>query len=202
MSILQRLRNDTGVTLIETLIVMLLLGVVGSLVTDAVVNSSRNLTHVDDENTGLQDAKVILERMGRDLRDARGIVCDGGLADPAVATSGDPLCRAHLQMWVDSNSDYARQESEVITWRLKGNTDGVHYDVIRTVGSGLLGNVAVSREEASTLIVNIAFDYDTSTQPNDAQVVHIGMNYDAIVGRGTGFRKVAFSVRLRNKGTV
>ena len=202
MSILQRLRHETGVTLIETLVVMLLLGVVGSLVTDAVISSSRNLTHVDDENTGLQDAKVILERMGRDLRDARGIVCDGGLADPAIVTSTDPLCRAHLQMWVDSNSDYARQESEVITWRLMSSSDGVHYDVYRIVGTGLNGNVPISRREASTLIVNIAFDYDTSAAPNDAQVVHIGMNYDAIVGRGTGFRKVAFSVRLRNKGTV
>ena len=202
MSILQRLRHETGVTLIETLVVMLLLGVVGSLVTDAVISSSRNLTHVDDENTGLQDAKVILERMGRDLRDSRGIVCDGGLADPAIVTSTDPLCRAHLQMWVDSNSDYARQESEVITWRLKSGPDGVHYDVYRIVGTGLSGNVPISRREASTLIVNIAFDYDTSAVPNNAQVVHIGMNYDAIVGRGTGFRKVAFSVRLRNKGTV
>ena len=64
-------------TLIELLVAMVLLGVVSSLVLAGVIQASRVLTHTDDENRGLQDAKVILDRLSRDIRQARGVVCDG-----------------------------------------------------------------------------------------------------------------------------
>ena len=69
-----------GMTLIELLVAMTLLGVVSSLVVVGVRNAVRTLTHTDDENRGLQDAKVILDRLSRDIRQARGVVCD----DPAA----------------------------------------------------------------------------------------------------------------------
>ena len=123
---------------------MIILGVVGSLVTAAVLQASRSFIHVDDENKGLQDAKVILDRMGRDAREARGVVCDGGLADPNDPSSTDPLCAAHLQLWIDNNSDYAQQADEIVTWRLELNGD--HFDVWRIVGTGA---TAVRQRQAS-----------------------------------------------------
>ena len=39
---------------------------------------------------------------------------DGGLADPTDPTSADPNCNAHLQLWIDANSDYAQQPAEVV----------------------------------------------------------------------------------------
>lgn len=194
---------DTGMSLVEVLITMMLLGVVSTLVVSAVVQTQRTVTHTDDENKGLQDAKMILDRLGRDVRESRGVVCDGGLADPTDPASADPYCQAHLQLWVDSNSDYAKQDSEVITWRLQKNPDGDHFDVLRTVGTGA---TPLSRKrEASSLIVQIAFAYDVldgSGHPAFSKVQQVDMNmkYDAIIGRGTSVRYVAFGARLRNKG--
>lgn len=194
---------DTGMSLVEVLITMMLLGVVSTLVVSAVVQTQRTVTHTDDENKGLQDAKMILDRLGRDVRESRGVVCDGGLADPTDPASADPYCQAHLQLWVDSNSDYAKQDSEVITWRLQKNPDGDHFDVWRTVGTGA---TPLSRKrEASSLIVQIAFAYDVldgSGHPAFSKVQQVDMNmkYDAIIGRGTSVRYVAFGARLRNKG--
>lgn len=190
--------GDRGVTLVELLVTMILLGVVGTLVTAAVVQAGRSLTHVDDENKGLQDAKVILDRMGRDVRDARGVTCDGGLADPSDATSSDPNCAAHLQLWVDTNSNYIQDASEVVTWRLEKNDDGEHYDVWRITGTG---STAKRQRQASTLIVKNVYHYEDDTQPAKSQIVKIGLEYDAIVGRGTDTRRAAMTVRLRNKGT-
>ena len=118
--------REAGLSLVELLVTLILLGVVGTLVTAAVVNASGALIHVDDENKGLQDAKVILDRMGRDARHARSIVCD--------AAASDPTCRKHLQLWVDTNSDYVKSDSEVVTWQLEQDADGEHFDVYRVNG--------------------------------------------------------------------
>ena len=187
ISRLHRIRLDTGLTLVELLVAVTLLGVVGSLVTAAVVNASHALVHVDDENKGLQDAKVILDRMGRDVRQARGVVCDGATADPT--------CTYHLQLWVDSNSDYVQQAAEVITWQLEPN--GEHYDVYRQVGTG---STALRQKQASTLIVQTVFEYEAGPIES-SQVVKIDLTYDAKVGLGTKERHASFVARLRNKGT-
>ncbi|HEY3338558.1 MAG TPA: type II secretion system protein [Propionicimonas sp.] len=192
--------SDRGVTLIELLVTMILMGIVSSLVVGAVAQASRILTHADDEEKGLQDAKVILDRLGRDIRESREVVCDGGLADPTDATSGDPSCNAHLQLWVDANSDYMKQPTEIITWRLEQNPDGIHFDVWRITGTGAGGSAVKSARQATSLIVRMAFTYDAGGVFANVNEVRLGMRYDSIVGRGTSEREVAFSARLRNKG--
>jgi prepilin-type N-terminal cleavage/methylation domain-containing protein len=182
--------REAGLTLVEVIVTMTLLGVVGSLVTAAVVNASTGLIHVDDENKGLQDAKVILDRMGRDARHARSIVCDAAVSDPT--------CEKHLQLWVDTNSDYVPADSEIVTWRLESNPDGEHFDVYRIVGTGAS---AQRQRQASTLIVETLFRYETGKTVAQSQVVEITLTYDAKVGLGTNQREAHFTARLRNKGT-
>lgn len=193
----RHLRGEEGMTLIELLITMILLGVVSTLVVTAVIQSSRILTHNDDEATGLADAKVILDRLGRDIREARSVVCDGSFADPTDAASVDVTCERHLQLWVDSNSDYIKQPSEVITWQLQKNGDHIHNDVFRVVGTGA---GATSHRQASSLIVNALFKYDRGTGiAATAHEVNISLTYDSIVGRGSAPRVASLSAQLRNK---
>ena len=200
----RQLRGSAGFTLIELLVAMSLMLVVGSIVVGSLVGASRVFVHNDDENRGLQDAKVILDRLGRDVRESRGVVCDGGLADPSNPLSSDPECNSHLQLWVDSNSDYVQHPNEVITWRLKESVDGEHYDVWRTVGTG--STPVMEHRIATSLWTQFAFDYDNKeldpvSGTLRAQEVRMGLEYDAIVGRGTDIRSASFTARLRNKGT-
>ncbi len=176
---------------------MFLMGVVGTLVVGAVAQSVRILGHTEDENKGLQDAKVILDRLGRDVRESREVVCDGGLAELGDPTSADPDCGAHLQMWIDGNSDYLQQDDEIVTWRLEANADGEQFDVFRIVGRD--GTPQTRQQQATTLIVRLAFSYDAADF-DDVQQVDMRIRYDAIIGRGTGDREAVFSARLRNKG--
>jgi hypothetical protein len=131
-----------------------------------------------------------MERLGRDVREARGVVCDA----PANPTSS-PRCADHLQLWVDTNSDYLQQDDEIIPWRVVESSTGEHFDVLRTVG---LGPSAVTRTEARSLIVGAIFSYD-APQPEDAHVVTVDLTYDALVGVGTNQRQAQATIELRNR---
>ena len=218
--------RDRGMTLIELVVAMSLLGVVSSLVLVGVQNAVRTLTQTDDENRGLQDAKVILDRLSRDVRQARGVVCD----DPAAATNAPVLvpfdhdgnsatptilvhgrCPDFVQLWIDTDSDYLPDASEVVTWQLAPNPDGEHFDVWRCQGALATGDpcdgtaTGVQRKrQASALIVRTLFAYEDNAgnpvQPEAATLVRLKMDYDAIVGRGVDTKQATVSARLRNKG--
>ncbi len=209
--------DDSGLTLIELLVTMVLMGIVSSLVVLAVAQAGRVVRHTEDEDAGLQDAKVVFDRIARDVRESRGVVCDGGLADPSEPGSQDPNCTAHLQLWVDANSDYVQQHTEIVTWRLEMNADGQHHDVWRIQGDGLDGTPMTAHRQATSLIVDTLFSYygsaddlngtsapqvtcSSSVNPCEAQRVDIVMTYDSMIDAGAGERSVEFSARLRNKG--
>jgi Tfp pilus assembly protein PilW len=193
-----RNRDDSGVSLVELLVTIVLMTVISASVTTAVIGANRVFQHDDDETTGLSDVRTVVERMGRDVREARGVA--------AGATS------TQLQLWIDFNSDYKQQDNEVITWKLKPHGDGTHYDVVRVVGTGAS---SVEVVEARTLIVNFAFCYLSttvvnSTPPDPAtcstpdstktQVVVSRMSYDARAGNGATPRTIFYQDRLRNFG--
>lgn len=188
-------RSDAGMSLVELLVTMTLLGVVSALVLAGVQQASRVFIQTDDENRGLGDAKIVLDRLSRDIREARAVVCDGGLADPNDETSADPDCAAHLQLWIDNNSNYLQDDDEVVTWWLERNADGVHFDVLRQ-SSG----EAQPKTIASALIVRTLFEYNTPGDPENANLVTVKMTYDAMSELGVAERKATVSVRLRNKG--
>jgi Tfp pilus assembly protein PilW len=191
-------RDDSGISLVELLVTVVLMAVVSLSVTTAVIGANRVFQHDDDETAGLSDVRTVVERMGRDVREARGIA--------AGATN------TQLQLWIDSNSDYKQESNELITWKLKPHGDGVHFDVVRVVGTGL---TAVEVVEARTLIVNFAFCYQATTVVNSSppdpatctspdtsqtQVVVAQMSYDAHAGSGSAPRTIFFQDRLRNYG--
>ena len=134
---------------------------------------------------------MILDRLSRDIRQARGVVCDGA--------GGDTYCKQHLQLWIDDDSDYVNDPEETVTWTLEDNPDGEHFDVWRI--QGVAPATPSKRLQASALIVKTLFFYDVgaNTSPSPARLVSLKMQYDAIVGRGTNIKEAAVSVRLRNK---
>lgn len=195
-----RASGDDGLTLIEVLVTTFLLGVVSLVATSAVIGVNKLAVNSRDETEGMGDVRIVSERMSRDIAEARGVTCDGGLADPSDPTSSDPSCNAHLQLWIDYNSDYVMEPNEIVTWRLVQASDGVHYNVVRIQGNGQNGNVPIVQVVAHTLVVRFAFTYDAP--PPATQVVTVAMRYDSEVGVGTAYRNVSFSTRLRNKGNV
>jgi prepilin-type N-terminal cleavage/methylation domain-containing protein len=175
--------DDAGVTLVELLVTMMLLAFVSGIILTAVINAHKLYRVDDDEARGLADVRVVVERLGRDLRDARGV-------ETGATTS-------QLALWIDYDSDYRRDSTELITWKIVNETGSGtcvtvgHCNVVRTVQGG--SDVV----EARTLISDFAFSYDQAA-PN-TRLVTVTMKYDAIRGiYGTGNRTVTFRDRLRN----
>ena len=75
--------SESGVTLVELLVVMVLLGVVGGIVTTAVVTSLQSATASTNRVLALNELETAQQRIVRDLRSATIIAPPG--ADP-----GDP----------------------------------------------------------------------------------------------------------------
>ena len=202
MRIRKLFEDQRGVTLVELMIAMILFAAVGAFTTAAVVGSHQMVRATDDETQGLQDVRVAAERLVRDIRDARSVVCNPTGTDPALVAA-DPNCVYHLQLWIDYNSNYVQDPGETVTWKLRPVTaaDGTptgHYDLVRTVGG-------MEQIEAHTIVQQVAFSYDVqpgSTQPAPSAAhtttVKVDMTYDPLLNNGTGAKTTTFSGRLRN----
>ena len=147
-------RDDGGFTLVELLVVIVMFGIIGTLTLTAVISTQKDYRVADDQSQGLSDVKVASERLARDVRDARAVVCDGA--------ASDPTCTRHLQVWVDYNSNFLLDAGETVTWELKPEVAGAgvcgptgHCDLVRTVNGA-------SSVEARTIVTNVAFTYDVA----------------------------------------
>lgn len=181
----------------ETMVVLVLVSVIGAVVMRATVDSHKVVRITDDQTQGLSDVRVAAERLSRDIRDARSVVCNP-VGTPASLASSDPTCTYHLQLWVDYNSDYSQQADETVTWQLATSDRPGQYDLVRTVDGD-------SQTQARTIVTQVAFSYDlqpgsTSAAPGatTTKVVNVNMTYDAIQPYGTSNKTVSFTGRLRN----
>jgi len=176
--------SEEGFTLTELLIVMVVLGIVSTIVVVMFTRASESFLRADDESVGLGEAKTVLDRVSRDIRESRGIVCNENLDDP------NP-CASQLEIWLDQDSDYAQDPEEVVTWSVVPNEDGVHFDVLRSTSAG------EERVVARSVVQDTLFEYDTE-DPNEATMVTITATYDARENVGNGEKSASTTVRIRN----
>lgn len=182
-------RDDRGVTLAELLVTTVLMSVIATIVVSAVTSSHRMYRITDAETTGQTDIRTTIERLGRDVRNARSL-------DPGATQS-------QLVLWVDADSDYKREASELVTWQLVPRGDSGQFDVTRIVDGQLT-------RTARLVISEIAFCYKaqpddtcmttplTTAQADSARLVTSSIEYDAVVDSGTDSRFADFTERLRN----
>lgn len=70
----RRLDDQSGFTLVELLVVVFLVGVVGTITTAGMVGAMRVTRVQDDETRTLSSAKVAMERITREIRGANALV--------------------------------------------------------------------------------------------------------------------------------
>jgi len=174
-------RDDTGLTLPEMLISIIVMGILGSIVTAAVSSSLDSYSKVDNDLRGLQDVRTVQERLSRDLRQARGV-------DPG-ATSSD------LAIWIDDNSDYVKDANEVYVWRVVDAPGGGINKHVERVNQG----TGVVQTIGRTLIARAVFTY-SAADVTQADVVTSTIEYNALIGKLAKLRHVTFAIKLRNYG--
>lgn len=184
--------DERGTTILEVMVVMGILSIVGALAYAALFSGYRVLGQADDEARGLADVKLVVQRIGRDLRSARGI-------DPGADAT-------QLTIWIDTNANYEKTDDEIVTWTILPSGTS-QFDVVRKRGTS---PVLTSNIVGETLVDAIAFKYRpappggpvavpvTAAAAPTIQAVDVGMTYDAVPGRYAKPRNEIFSIRMRN----
>lgn len=171
-----RRRGETGATLVEVLVTILLMGIVTAIATPALLSGINVLNHTDDDTQGLSDIRFFVERMSRDLRGARKVYTGSTASE--------------LRIWVDHNANYRAEPEENITWRLELHGSGPHFDVVRETGAG------VSEIASQTVVNGMTFAYTPA--PEATRFVRVSVEYDARPGRDASIKTAGFDIRLRN----
>lgn len=212
MTHLHRLRHPTdagGMTLVEVLVAMVILAVVGTMVVTAMTQISRVFLRTDEEGQGLADAKIVLDRVTRDIREASRVTCDGTVP----GGTSDPECRLHLELWLDDNSNYVgppptsgsttwTEPQEKVTWYVTPSGDGFHCDVLRRQGTAPAMKVADSLVIEGDNTCRTFFEYTPTeafaTQGVAPELVTFRMYYDPRAAGGVAERLATTSAKIRN----
>lgn len=172
-------RRHGGLTLVELLIVVVMIGLIGALALVAVTSGHEALGRADDDSRGQQDLRVVTERLSRDIRAARGV----------EAGSDEDT----LRIWIDRDANYKRSGDELITWQLSPNPDDPkHFNVVRSDAAGSGYTVG------EALVSGIAFGYDALPNITESRVVTVTMTYDAIVAAYLQQKQTTYRIRMRN----
>lgn len=103
--------RDGGFSLVEVLVAMALFGVLGSLLLGLALGTSRVTEDVRSLTTVNEESRLAMERMVRELRQARSI----------TAVTLPPSSTTSLTFWTDFNgndaADLAVADPEVLTYR-------------------------------------------------------------------------------------
>jgi len=99
-----------GFTLIEMIIVVVILSTVSAITIYFLVSSLRTYTLTVNQSNLLEEGKLALERMARDIRDAQSI------SSPAAGSSGN------LITFLRTHATAQDLANETITFRLNGST--------------------------------------------------------------------------------
>lgn len=180
-------------TLVELLVAMVLTGVLGAIVSAAFLVGNKQFQIASDEAAGLSDVRVVIERLGRDVRGSRGV-------DAGATTS-------NLVLWIDNNSDYVRsptaQPDEIVTWSVVSSNGQIN--TLRQTAGGVV------QIQARTLVDSAIFCYKVlSTDPSclptplsvvDAartRLVQVTLTYNSNIGSEADNRQTTFTARIRN----
>ena len=101
---------EGGFTLIEMVVVIVILSIVSTITIYFLINSLKAYTMTVNQKTLLDEGKLALERMCRDIRDARSIT------SPASGGSGS------LITFIRNNATVQDVAAESITFQLTGST--------------------------------------------------------------------------------
>jgi prepilin-type N-terminal cleavage/methylation domain-containing protein len=115
----QRLRHDGGFTLIELLVGLVLTSLIASTVFVAVMAASRAATSSRTVNDLNEEARLVLNRMTRELREARAITAVTNPAGPSgtsLSTTGDVSVTFEVDFNDNGVIEPSAADPEVLTY--------------------------------------------------------------------------------------
>jgi prepilin-type N-terminal cleavage/methylation domain-containing protein len=132
--------QDEGFSLVELLVVIILMGIVGTVITNSVVSATRAARTQDDETRTLVTAKIAMERITREIRGANALV----MCQPR--TMSFTMTRNNIRTAITFRVDTASATSSEIN-EAKTTTD-LATGVSTTTTTKVLGGLAIGASDA------------------------------------------------------
>lgn len=196
----ERLRSQAGLTLVEMLVVMVILGIVGTATVSVISATSRTHQFTSSLQEVIDDGRLSLARIRTEVRAARRVLetsCES-------ASVCEPSSRLHF--WVDQNQNRVPEDVEFICYLTEnigaGQWQLVRWDDAKAGCSGAT-RPATASVLAKTLVDPLPFkDFEAqpTADPNDAEtrLVTVLLDLEVLGRRGPDSIKVEATVRLRN----
>jgi prepilin-type N-terminal cleavage/methylation domain-containing protein len=177
--------NEKGLTLAEMLVAMVLLAIVGSILTAAVVQIYRSSRVQSQDYDTLGSLRNAIGFMERELREGRRL-------RPA-STSQD------LSIWVDHSRDFVEDDEEVVRYLISDEDGNGTYELRRTTEAGtsqILARYLDSGSHFEYLEDTFDLGYNNPSLA-DTSVIVIELTADSPGTEGPA-RSTQTQVRLRN----
>lgn len=194
----RRCRDESGITLIEVLVAMLVSSILGTAVFNVVMSSVDTENYQREWQAVIDDGRLSLQKIRTELRSARRVYAD---------SSSD-----RLHFWVDQNQNQIPEADEEICYAVESigsgqwairRWDQAVSSVAGTCVPGSPPSGASPKVLAQTLTTSNAFvlyDPVPSADPNDpaTRQVDVRLDLEVLAGRGPDTTTVEATVRLRN----
>lgn len=167
-------RADEGTTLVELIVVMVLLGILGTVIAGQLITATKASAVADGVSDSAQRAQRAMVRLAREVRSARAV------------DAGSDATR--IIVWVDVDADSTRDAGETVTYAFTGSGDA------RTLTRTTSAIPAVTTTVATGLTAASAFAYDVAAPATRVVRIDLGSSSAAAPTPVT----LHESVRLRN----
>lgn len=185
----RRWSDERGLSVIELLVGLVLSTAVLGLLTGALGVVTRTDTAHSDHSRALASLRTTVERLGKEVRQARRVYTDS-------------TCR-QLHFWVDHDQDETTSPDERITWKLVP-VDGSRAELHRTTDETGANGVPL----VTDFVTGDVFAYGDETTPPEessdpcvsdaASIVALEFTADVDPSKHIGPRTVRTEVKLRN----
>jgi len=118
-----RLSTDGGFTLMELVVVMMLFGIIAAMLFDVVMNFANTSTAVRESTDLNEEARLVLNRMSRELREAQSIVSVVNPTGLGYNPDADSLVTFEVDFNGNGTIEPSAADPEVITYRYEAGDD-------------------------------------------------------------------------------
>ena len=128
-----RRMTDDGITLAETLVVMVIFGIIGAIVTTASVTGLRQQTKVQDRSDVLAQVRTVLQRIDRDVRSA----------NPLLAATSTQIVLRQVLPTSSRTITYAVSNGQLVATQVTTTTAGASSTSTKVLLRNVLNTTAI-----------------------------------------------------------
>jgi prepilin-type N-terminal cleavage/methylation domain-containing protein len=191
MSLRSSRSAEAGFSLVELMIVIALSGVLATAITSVVLTSIRTQAFTNDMRTVMDDGRISIDRIRKELRGARRVLESGST-------------ESSIRFWLDQNQDGKMQADELICYATSELSTG-RYEILRWSGAATdCSDPGADAHSIAKTLVSQSGVFSYEPDPVDdplaprTRLVTVSLELEVASGSGPDAIVVETTVRLRN----